>query len=80
MSKIRAFGVAFMATAGIVLAGTGIAAAAPDTGTTPPPATTNPGTGDGGTVGTGSAQAAVDIVKLLVTGSADKGTTPTPKP
>ncbi|WP_378734713.1 hypothetical protein [Nocardia brasiliensis] len=54
MSKIRVFGLVFAATAGIVMAGSGLASA--ETGTTPP-------------VETGSASVIVDLAKALATGS-----------
>ncbi|QBS42007.1 MULTISPECIES: hypothetical protein [unclassified Nocardia] len=56
MSKIRVFGVVFAATAGIILAGSGLASAQ---------------TGGGGTAPeTGSAAAITELAKLLATGSA----------
>ncbi|MFI9405297.1 hypothetical protein [Nocardia sp. NPDC052316] len=59
MSKIRVFGVVFAATAGIILAGSGLASAQ-----------TN---GGGGTAPeTGSAAAITELAKLLATGSAGK--------
>ncbi|GAA5102701.1 hypothetical protein [Nocardia iowensis] len=64
MSKIRVFGLVFAATAGIVMAGSGLASAQ-DTGTTPP-------------VETGSATLIVDLAKLLATGSSGKPAPTTP--
>ncbi|ONM47627.1 hypothetical protein [Nocardia donostiensis] len=64
MNKIRTFGLAFAAAAGLMLAGAGVAAAEPDAGggTTP--------------VDTGSAEIVTSLVELLATGSSGADTTP----
>ncbi|GAA5102537.1 hypothetical protein [Nocardia iowensis] len=78
MSRMRVFGVVLAAAAGVVLAGSGIAGAAPgialEPGTSVQPVVA-PGEPDP-TGGTGSSKAVVDVIKALSTGS--KGAQPAP--
>ncbi|MFI7001330.1 hypothetical protein [Nocardia sp. NPDC050175] len=66
MSKIRVFGVVFAASAGIILAGSGLASAA-DTGSASLSADAKRNVVD---EGTGSSAVLVDLIKALSTGSA----------
>ncbi|WP_040739834.1 hypothetical protein [Nocardia tenerifensis] len=66
MSKIRVFGVVFAATAGIALAGSGLASA--DTGTGSGTGSAKTGAAD---TDTGSATLIIDLLKLITTGSAE---------
>ncbi|MFD6155155.1 hypothetical protein ACFWF7_16260 [Nocardia sp. NPDC060256] len=65
MSKIRVFGVVFAASAGIILAGSGLASAA-DTGSASLSADAKGNVAD---KGTGSSDVLVDLIKALNTGS-----------
>ncbi|CAM4519642.1 hypothetical protein NONI108955_41385 [Nocardia ninae] len=65
MSKIRVFGVVFAATAGIILAGSGLASAGTDSGSGTGSAKTDTATESG------SATILGDLLKLLSTGSAE---------
>ncbi|MEV6139841.1 hypothetical protein AB0L63_28110 [Nocardia sp. NPDC051990] len=68
MSKVRVLGVAFAATAGILLVGSGIASAAVDEGIVLEPIGTI-APGEPNPNGTGSSSAVTDLVKALSTGS-----------
>ncbi|MFI6042273.1 hypothetical protein ACIA8C_11600 [Nocardia sp. NPDC051321] len=70
MSKIRVFGVVFAASAGIILAGSGLASAADtgsaDSGSASLSADAKANVAD---EGTGSSSALVDLIKAISTGS-----------
>ncbi|WP_433681428.1 hypothetical protein [Nocardia sp. CA-119907] len=67
MSKVRVLGVAFAATAGILLVGSGMASAADQGIVLEPIGTIAPG--EPNPNGTGSSSAITDLVKVLSTGS-----------
>ncbi len=75
--KIARFVLAVTAASAVIGAGASVAQAAPIAITvddSTPPGSTTPGT----TTGTGSAEMAPDLLKLLMTGSASGGGTTTP--
>ncbi|MFI9506981.1 hypothetical protein [Nocardia sp. NPDC052566] len=71
MSKIRVFGIAFAATAGIVFAGASVANAAPTIPLDEAPVATSVGDD---TTTTGSSSAITELAKTLVSISAGKKT------